>query len=203
MGVVTDSDLKTKTVQQMAAEPAADFAGTTPAYATADLPDPSTVPAGFKAYDSTTGEVVVSDGSTWNPTTGFNTLRIKTWESDEILFSDLGSGATDTIVITPTFPTSVVVLGAAPQIVTAFGGEADLAVILGLTANDDGFIEALNLDGVVAGIPDHISGILSGWSFQADMETDGLSAIFTATELDDVTSGSIKFLVYYIELSTL
>ena len=114
-----------------------------------------------------------------------------------VKFSDLGSGARDSIALAG-FPTDAVVVDQRLEIVTPFAGEADLAVSGGDTADADGRFTAFNLNAVAAGW----AGITAGAeaaapSHEADWATAGADLTFTATELDDVTAGELNYYVYY------
>ena len=112
-------------------------------------------------------------------------------------FSDLGSGASDSIALTG-FPTNVFVVCESLEIVTAFAGEADLAVSGGDTADADGRFASFNLNAVAAGWAGITPGAESGAPrWEADYATDGADLTFTATELDDVTAGKLIYRVYY------
>jgi hypothetical protein len=113
-------------------------------------------------------------------------------------FSDLGSGASDAIACSG-FPTNVFVCGQSLEIVTAFAGEADLAVTGGDTADADGRFTSFNLDSVAAGHGAITVGAegTSGPRWEADYATAGADLTFSATELDDVTAGKLIYRVYY------
>jgi len=113
-----------------------------------------------------------------------------------VLFSDLGSGASDTIAIAG-LPTNILILGVAIEIDTAFAGEADLAVAFGDTADPDELIAAFTLDSVAAGWAKVVAGVELLPHFEPDYVTDGAALTFTATELDDVTAGQMKIHVFY------
>ena len=116
-----------------------------------------------------------------------------------VLFSDLGSGASDAIALS-SFPTNVLLIGAALEINTAFAGEADLAVKVGDTANDDELIASFNLNAVSAGWAAITAGAATLPQFEADYGTAGGDITFTATELDDVTAGSLTLHIFYVDL---
>lgn len=113
-----------------------------------------------------------------------------------IAFSDLGSGTASAHALTG-FPTNVYVLAADVQIVTAFAGEADLAVTIGDTGDADGKMGSVNLNAVAAGSILGAAGAEQGMLFEADFLTAGADATFSATELDDVTAGELLVRVYY------
>lgn len=84
------------------------------------------------------------------------------------------------------------------EIVTAFAGEADLAVSGGDTADADGRFASFNLDAVAAGWAAITAGAeAASPAHEADYATDGADLTFTATELDDVTAGELNYYVYY------
>ena len=114
-----------------------------------------------------------------------------------VKFSDLGSGASDSIALAG-FPTDAVVLDQRLEIVTAFAGEADLAVSAGDTADADGRFAAFNLNAVAAGWAAITAGAEAGSPVhEADWATAGADLTFTATELDDVSAGELNYYVYY------
>ena len=117
-------------------------------------------------------------------------------------FADLGSGASDTIAMTG-FPTDVIIVSRALEIVTAFAGEADLACSAGDT-DVDGQFASITIHALAAGWVDIIPGAESGARFEGDYLGDTAQMTFTATELDDVTAGELNYYVYYFspKLST-
>lgn len=116
-----------------------------------------------------------------------------------ILFSELGSGASDSIAIAD-FPTNSILVGVAARAGTQFTGEADLTFALGFAGGDtDAIIEATALHETGAGTPiEIVTGTLSLPRFYADASTDGLAVLFAATELDDVSAGSLTIRLFYI-----
>lgn len=119
----------------------------------------------------------------------------ETWSSS-VAFGDLGSGASDAIAIAG-FPLNATLLGWNLVIVTAWAGEADLAVELGHTADPDGLFTSFNLNAVAAGIAATVSGALFPRTW-ADLSTSGLGWTFAATELDDVTAGAMRVDFYLL-----
>ena len=115
----------------------------------------------------------------------------------DVDFSDLGSGASDAIACA-SFPTDVIIIGTALEIVTAFAGEADLAIIGGDTNDPNGRFEVVTIHALAAGWVDIGAGAEAGARYEGDYSTDGADLTFTATELDDVTAGALKYYIYYI-----
>lgn len=147
-----------------------------------------------------------SDGVTQrNPTAAgvISHIPFQTF-TQNVAFGDLGSGASDTIALTG-FPTDVVIVSVRVEIVTAFGGEADLAMTLGDTVDADELIASFNLNAVAAGWAKIVAGAELLPHFEPDYATDGGAVTFTATELDDVTAGELNvYIDYYTPaLSTL
>jgi len=122
-------------------------------------------------------------------------LRFQKFEFD-VAFGDLGSGAADAIALSD-FPTGVFVMAASVEILDAFAGEGDLAMTVGDTGDADGLMGSVNLDGVAAGTVLNAFGAEQGFRYEADLGTAGLAAAFAATELDDVTAGSLRVRIYY------
>jgi len=120
----------------------------------------------------------------------------------DVDFSDLGSGASDTIAMTG-FPTDVIVVAAGLEIVTAFAGEADLACSAGDT-DVDGLFASITIHALAAGWVDILPGSEAYPRYEGDYLGDTAQMTFTATELDDVTAGALKLHVYYFtpKLST-
>lgn len=115
----------------------------------------------------------------------------------QVLFSDLGSGATDAIDVVG-WPTNAIYLGTAVEIDTMFNGEADLSLQIGFTGGDtDALVGSTNLDQVAAGWLAITAGIVHAGTFAADWETDSLALLFSATELDDVDAGALTVHIYY------
>lgn len=116
----------------------------------------------------------------------------------EVDFSDLGSGGSDLIAF-DTWPTGVYTDGICwVEPVTAGSGEADLAVVVGDTADPNGCLESVSLNALSANTGG--LGALHGLHYEADWATAGLGATFTATELDDVTAGRWRFHMRYATL---
>jgi hypothetical protein len=116
-----------------------------------------------------------------------------------ISFDELGSGATDSILIAD-FPANSLYLGAAAVAGTQFTGEPDLVFEVGFDGGDtDALLTSTALhetgDGVPLGV---VAGAVKGGQFFADASGDGLAVLFTATELDDVTAGSLTVRFFYI-----
>lgn len=161
-------------------------------------------------YDAVT---LIAGPSEWHTTQAEGTiavdpsvLPIAEWEST-VLFSDLGSGASDTISLkdqagatSATFPTNALILSAIRIVNTEFAGEADLADSLGDAGGADDDLESATLHGVAAG-----AGTVSApGSFLPRFEPAYVPvATFTATELDDVSAGSITYRYIYVQLSAL
>jgi hypothetical protein len=120
---------------------------------------------------------------------------IERWSSS-VAFSDLGSGASDTIAIAG-FPVNATLVGWNVVITTPWAGEADLAFSLGHTVDPDGLIVSFNLNAVAAGQAAVVSGALYPRTW-ADLSTSGLAWTFTATELDDVSAGAMRADFYVI-----
>lgn len=120
-----------------------------------------------------------------------------------VSFSDLGSGTSHSEALTG-FPTDVIIVARALEIVTAFAGEADLAVSGGDTGDADGQFTSITIDSLAAGWVDIIPGAEAAPRYEGDWATDGADLTFTATELDDVTAGELNYYVYYFtpKLST-
>jgi hypothetical protein len=121
----------------------------------------------------------------------------------DVDFSDLGSGASDSIALTG-FPTDVIIVARALEIVTAFAGEADLACSGGDTGDADGQFASITIHALAAGWVDIVPGAESGARYEGDYATDGGDLTFSATELDDVTAGALKYHIFYFtpKLST-
>lgn len=116
-----------------------------------------------------------------------------------VLFSDLGSGASGAIAVAD-FPTNVIYLGAAAQAGPQFTGEADLEFALGFTGGaTDALIEATALHETGVTPIAIVQGTTPGGTFFADASGDGLAVLFTATELDDVSAGSLTIRVLYVD----
>lgn len=114
----------------------------------------------------------------------------------DITFADLGSGAAHSEAMAG-FPTGVFVMGATVEILTVWAGEPDVTVTIGDTADADGLCGSISLDSLAAGTVNGAVGAVQGFQFEADLSTDGLDATFAATELDDVTAGSLRVRIYY------
>ena len=130
---------------------------------------------------------------------GESARMVKVWESAVVSFSDLGSGASDSIVIADDdLPTKIVFYGATAKTgATDFAGEADLAFEVGHEGGDtDAYIASTNLN--ATGDADDIvviAGAVKGGAYVDDTST--LAIRFTATELDDVTAGSLTVKIQY------
>lgn len=107
----------------------------------------------------------------------------------DIDFSDLGSGASDLINATG-FPLQTRILDAWLSVRVAAAGEADLACIIGVTADPDGYKTTQNLNAVASGTLLAAQGALASGLYYADAETSGLGVTFTATALEDVSAGA-------------
>lgn len=114
-----------------------------------------------------------------------------------VLFSDLGAGASDTIALTG-LATGIIIQSVALEINTAFAGEADLAVTVGDTGDADELIASFNLDSVAAGFAQALPGAALLGKYEPDYVTDGGTFTFTATELNDVTAGSLTLHINYV-----
>lgn len=116
-----------------------------------------------------------------------------------ILFSDLGSGATDSIAIA-NFPTDVILLGVVAKADPQFTGGADLVFEIGFEGGDtNALVESTALHETGVGTPiSVVHGVVKGGAFYADASTAGLAVLFTATELDDVTAGELTVRFYYL-----
>lgn len=127
---------------------------------------------------------------------------VKVWESAAVAFGDLGSGASDSIVIADSdLPTKIIFQGASAKTgATDFAGEADLAFTVGHEGGDtDAYIASTNLD--ATGDADEIvvvPGAVKGGAYVDDTST--IAILFTATELDDVTAGSLTVKIYYMDV---
>lgn len=130
------------------------------------------------------------------PTTAGLPYQVESF-TQTVLFSDLGAGASDTIALTG-LATNILLLGAAIEINTAFAGEADVAVSVGDTGDPDELITAFTLDSVAAGFVQGLSGAAQLGKFETDYVTAGGTFTFTATELNDVTAGSLTLHIFYI-----
>lgn len=130
---------------------------------------------------------------------------VRVWEAPSIGFADLGSGASDSILLgdgTGRPSGSFLFMGASAVSGTPdFAGEADLAVALGLEGGDtNGFIEATNLNAAGDGAElDVVPGVIKGGQYITAAENATIAALFTATELDDVTAGSIVWRIFWVE----
>ncbi len=116
-----------------------------------------------------------------------------------ILFSELGGGASDSILI-PDFPTNVILLGVAAKAGPQFTGEADLSFEVGFEGGDvDALIDttALHQTGVDTPIA-VVQGVVKAGTFYADASDAGLAVLFSATELNDVSAGSLLVRFFYI-----
>lgn len=122
---------------------------------------------------------------------------IRTFDAT-ILFSELGSGASDSIAIAD-FPTNVILIGVAARAGTQFTGEADLAFQVGFEGGDtDALVASTALHQTGNGTPiEVVQGVVKGGAFYADASGDGLAVLFTATELDDVSAGSLTVRFLY------
>lgn len=145
---------------------------------------------------TTTGTVDMSGSSVTLPA-GAVPYAIRAYEL-AVDFSDLGSGASDAIALAG-FPGNVYVLGGGFVPSTAFAGEADLAAIIGDTSNDDGIMVSQTVHGVAAGTFIVGDGAETGFHFEADWAGDGAAITFTATELDDVSSGAGVVRIFYVD----
>jgi hypothetical protein len=145
---------------------------------------------------TTTGEVDLSGSTVILPAAAVQ-YAIRTYELT-ILFSELGSGASDAFPLEG-FPTNVYVLGGGILINTAFAGEADFSAIIGDTNDDNGLMTVTVLNGVAAGTFLAANGAETGFRFEADFAGAGGDVTFTATELNDVSAGSCTIRVFYID----
>lgn len=115
-----------------------------------------------------------------------------------ILFSDLGSGASDSIAIAG-FPTNVIFLGAAAKADPQFTGEADLSFEVGFEGGDiDALIDTTALHETGTTPIAVVQGVVKAGAFFADASADGLAVLFSATELDDVSAGSLTVRFFYL-----
>jgi hypothetical protein len=117
-----------------------------------------------------------------------------------ILVEALGSGASDSIAI-PDFPTNVIYMGVAARANPQFTGEADLSFEVGFEGGDvDALIDTTALhetgNGTTIAV---VTGVMKAGQFYADASADGLAALFSATELDDVSAGSLTLRFFYID----
>lgn len=117
-------------------------------------------------------------------------------------YSDLtsgdGDGDSDEIACTD-FPTGAWVVLDEVEIVTAFAGEADLALTIGDTADADGRVASFNLNAVAAGRAGITAGVESGaFRYEADYATAGAKLTFSATDLGDVTAGKLIWRCFYL-----
>lgn len=116
-----------------------------------------------------------------------------------VLFSDLAAGAADSIALTG-FPTNVLIVGAALEINTAFAGEPNTTVTLGDTGDADELIAAFTLDSVAAGFAQTVAGAAVLPKVETDYGTAGADLTFAATELSDLTAGSLTVHILYVDL---
>lgn len=116
-----------------------------------------------------------------------------------ILFSELGGGATDSILI-PGAPTNIILLGVAARANPQFTGEADLSFEVGFEGGDvDALIDTTALHQTGAGTPIAVvQGVVKAGQFYADISGSGFAVLFTATELDDVSAGSLTLRLLYL-----
>lgn len=141
------------------------------------------------------GDVFAADGSG-----GVTTLRGIQVYTKTLDYSSMSGASTAKAL--DGFPTNVLRGPAAVQIVTPFAGEADVAMICGDTGDDNGLVEATNLNAVAAGWLAHVPGAEAGFQFEADFSTAGADVTFTATELGDLTDGELVIHIPYIALDT-
>ena len=130
---------------------------------------------------------------------------IRTWEAPSIGFAALGSGASDSILLgdgTGRPAGSFTFCGASAKAGTPdFAGEADLAVQLGFEGGDtDGFVASTNLNATGDGLEITVlPGVIKAGQVVTAAQNATIAALFTATELDDVTAGSITWRIFYYE----
>ena len=125
--------------------------------------------------------------------------RAPNYFEETILFSELGSGTSDSIPIAG-FPTNVILIGVAAKASPQFTGEADLAFQVGFEGGDvDALIASTALHQTGVGTPIAVvQGVVKGGAFYANASASGLAVLFTATQLDDVTAGSLTVRFFYI-----
>lgn len=130
---------------------------------------------------------------------------IRVWEAPSIGFGDLGSGASDSILLgdgTGRPSGSFLFMGASAVAGTPdFAGEADLAVQLGFEGGDtDHFVASTNLNATGDGAEITVlTGAGKAGLYVTAAQNATIAALFTATELDDVTAGSIVWRIFWVE----
>lgn len=131
---------------------------------------------------------------------------VKVWQADPILFSDLGSGASDSILLGGSLEPAedIIFCGISARAGTPdFAGEADLAFQVGFEGGDtDALVASTNLnatgDGATIAV---VSGVVKAGALITTAQMATLAVLFTATELDDVTAGSLVVKLYYMQES--
>jgi hypothetical protein len=116
-----------------------------------------------------------------------------------ITFDQLGGGATDSILIAGA-PTNIILLGVAARANPQFTGEADLSFEVGFEGGDvDALIDTTALHQTGAGTPIAVvQGVVKAGQFYANISGSGLAVLFTATELNDVSAGSLTIRLLYL-----
>lgn len=110
-----------------------------------------------------------------------------------------GDGDSDTVVLSD-FPENAWVVLDELEIVTPFAGEADAAMKIGDTSNDDGRVASFNLNAVAAGRAGITAGSESGvFRFEADYAGDGAMITVSATDLADLSAGKAIYRCFYLK----
>lgn len=133
---------------------------------------------------------------------GYVDRRISQTKDFTMTFADLGAGASDSILLSAmtfegSLPTNIIFEGCAIVANPAFAGEADLAVQAGFEGGDtDAWLASTTIHGTTANAPiQAAAGVVKAGQFYAALTTAAL--LFTATELNDVSVGSLTFRLFY------
>jgi hypothetical protein len=121
-------------------------------------------------------------------------------------FSDLGAGASDSILLSATafegsLPTNFVFIGVGIIANPEFTGEADLTVALGLEGGDtDGYLTATALHETGDNVPIEAAGgaLMATHQGRTHADMADWALLFAATELNDVSAGSLTCRVFYL-----
>jgi hypothetical protein len=118
-------------------------------------------------------------------------------------FADLGAGASDSILLSAmdfegSLMTNFIYLGCGLVANPEMTGEADLTVVGGFEGGDtNGLFESTAIFETGDNVPIAIvAGVVHAGTFFAAMTTWAL--LFGATELNDVSAGSLTFRVFYL-----
>lgn len=129
---------------------------------------------------------------------------VKAWSADEHDFNDIGTGASDSILLEgarkPLGP--IVFCGMTSKCGTPdFAGEADVAYAVGFEGGDtDALIASTALNATGDGL--HVvpvAGVLKAGQVISAAQLLTLAALYTATELGDLTAGSITHTLFYMD----